>query len=44
MKGRLVALLGWYCVVGRLEKAAKKRMPPKRQHNSPHKELTDVVV
>ena len=38
---RLVVLLGWFCLVGRLE---KKREPAKRQKDSKHKELSDVLA
>ena len=38
---RLVGLLGWFCLVGRLE---KKRKPEKRQKDTNHKELSDLLA
>ena len=39
---RLVVLLGWFCLVSRLEKIEQKREPAKRQESN-HKEFTDVL-
>ena len=40
---RLVVLLGWFCLVSRLEKIEQKRKPATRQESN-HKELTDVLA
>ena len=41
---RLVVLLGWFCLVSRLEEIEQTRKPVKRHKDSNHKELTDVLA